>query len=130
MPEYTTYASTPGPKFDPVAVNKQIDAMLATVPQGKRGMLIAHADLANRKLSAAVLFKITDSVGGYARVSKTVGGGVDADAGVHVSFLYGNPELDEFDYAELVALFKARGQGWVRAHINAWRLMDGREVAL
>lgn len=116
--------------FDPVAVNKQIDSMLAMVPAGKRGILVANADLVNKKLSAAVMFKIAGGVGGYVRVSKTVGGATEADAGAHVSFLYGHPEDTDFSYEDMVALFKARGQGWIKAHMNAWRLMDGREVEL
>ena len=31
--------------FDPAAVNKQIDSLLAGVPKDKRGMFVVNADL-------------------------------------------------------------------------------------
>ena len=115
--------------FDPAAVNKQIDTLLAGVPKDKRGMFVVNADLKEKRVSGALLFKVTDNVGGYVRVSKTAGGGLDADAGARVTFLYGDPG-DEFTYAELVEVLKARGYGWVRAHMTAYRLFNGWEVAL
>lgn len=115
--------------FDPVAVNKQIDVLLAGVPKDKRGMFVVNADLKEKRVSGALLFKVNDNVGGYVRVSKTAGGGIDADAGARVTFLYGDPG-QEFTYAELVEVFKARGFGWIKAHMTAFKLMNGWAVEL
>lgn len=114
--------------FDPAAVNRQIDSFLATVPEGKKVTILAHADLMQKKVSGGVAIKLFDGASAFARVSKTFGGPTEADAGIRISFLAGPP--DTFSYAELVEVFKARGQGWVKAHMNAWRLFEGKEVEL
>jgi len=123
------------PKFDPVAVNRTIDNMLAAVPQGQRGILVFHGDLQTKKGSAALMFKVTNNIGAFVRVSKVAGQPVDVDAGGHISFLYGAapydaPELSEYTYPEVVAVFKARGWGWIKSHLSALRLVTGGEVWL
>lgn len=115
--------------FDPGAVNKQLDALLGTVPTGKRGVLILNADLTEKRASGALVFRIKDNVGAYVRVSKTMGGAVTADAGAKVTFLYGSP-AEDFNYSELVAVLKDRGFGWIKAHLMAYRLFNGWEVEL
>ena len=114
--------------FDPIAVNKQIDSMLAAIPPGKHGILIGYADLASKTASVGVAFKLADSVGGYVKLSKVINGATSAEAGVHASFLFSSEE--PFDRWELVEVFKARGQHWIKAHWNAWKLLNGYEVAL
>lgn len=122
--------------FDPGAVNKQIDAYLASVPPGKRLLLIGSADLMSKKASASIVLKVSDSVGAYVRVSKTVGGVTEADAGVKIALLVDMPGQDTpdpeepFTYAELVAVFKDRGLGWVRSHLYAYRVVNGGTVEL
>lgn len=115
--------------FDPVAVNKQLDSMLTTVPPGKRGVLVASGNLVSKQLSAALVFKISDNVGAYARVTKTLGGKTEADAGAKISFLI-DQGSDRFTYNELVAVFRGRGHGWFRSHINAYKILSGKEVRL
>lgn len=116
--------------FDPGTVNRQIDAYLATVPPGKRVLLLGNANLTTKTASAAVMLKVSDSIGAYVRVSKTPGQPVESDAGVKIAFLAGLPDEDPFTYAELVALFKDRGFGWIRAHISAYRVLHGGSVEL
>lgn len=118
------------PLFDPAAVNRQIDAIVATVPPGKRVTLIGNADLMSKKASAAIVFKVGDTVSAYARVTKTIGEKTEADAGFKISFLVELPEDDGFSYNELVAIFRARGTGWLKSHLNAYRLLNGGEVVL
>jgi hypothetical protein len=124
--------------FDPAAVNRQIDAIVATVPPGKHVTIIGNADLISKRANAAIIFKLNDTVSAYARVGKTVGGPTEADAGFRVNFLFGFPSndpiegmpLEGFTYNELVAIFKARGFGWFRSHISAYKLLNGGEVEL
>jgi hypothetical protein len=118
------------PKFDPAAVNRQLDALLATVPEGQHVCLIANADLMSKKASAALMVKMNTHLGAYVRVSKVAGGAFDADAGLRASFLFGVPEEDGFTYNELVAVFRDRKLGWIRSHINAYKLLNGWEVEL
>lgn len=116
--------------FDPGTVNRQIDAYLASVPPGKKVLLLGNANLSTKTASAAVMLKVTDSIGAYVRVSKTAGAPVDADAGVKIAFLAGLPDEEPFTYAELVAVFKDRGFGWIRSHISAYRVVQGGSVEL
>jgi hypothetical protein len=119
--------------FDPAAVNKQLDALLATVPAGKRGTLILNADLPGKRVSGALMFKAKVKgvdAGAYVRVSKTIGAALAADAGAQISFLADLGAEDEFTYEELVAVLKARGRGWIKAHLDAYRLFNGWEVEL
>lgn len=126
--------------MDPVAVNKQIDAFLASVPPGKRAVLLGQASLSERRLGASLVVRVTDNIGAYVRVGKTQGQKMDAEAGVKATFLIGpqgSPEklrylmgTDPFTYAEIVDIFRARGFNWVRSHLYAYRLMRGGEVEL
>lgn len=118
--------------FDPTAVNKQIDALLLSVPQGHHVCLTANADLLTKRASAALMVKMGDHLGAFVRVSKTAGGAVESDAGLRVSFLVSQaPEVEDvFTYNELVALFKDRGCGFVGSHINAYKLLNGWDVEL
>lgn len=120
--------------FDPAAVNRQIDAIVATVPPGKHVTLIGQADLMSKKANAAIIFKLNDTFSAYARVGKTVGGPTEADAGFRINFLAGHhvdpSPVEGFGYNELVAVFKDRGFGWLRSHISAYKLLNGGEVEL
>lgn len=117
--------------FDPAAVNKQIDAYLATVPPGKRVTILGQADLMSKKASAALIVRPLDHVGAYVRVSKTPGQKVEADAGFTVSFLLDQQFPDDgFSYPELVEIFRARGWGWIRSHMAAYKLLRGWGVEL
>lgn len=118
------------PKFDPAAVNRQLDALLATVPEGQHVCLIANADLSSKRASAALMVKMNSHFGAYVRVSKAGTGPFDADAGLRASFLFGSTEDDSFTYNELVAVFRDRGLGWVRSYVNAYKLLNGGEVEL
>lgn len=114
--------------FDPNTVNKQIDSYLASVPPGKRLVLIGNANLSTKTASAALMIKVTDNIGAYVRVGKAVGKPTDADAGFKISFLA--EPVPEFTYSEIVAILKDRGLGWVRSHIYAYRLVQGGTVEL
>lgn len=119
--------------FDPVAVSKQIDAIVATVPPGKHVTIVGNVDLMSKRANAAIVFKLNDTASAYARIGKTMGGATEADAGFRINFLYGDPQpltIDGFTYNELVAIFQARGAGWFRSHINAYKLLNGGEVEL
>jgi hypothetical protein len=120
--------------FDPGMVNRQIDGYLASVPPGKRVCLLGQANLLSKQASASIVLRVNDSIGAYVRVSKTLGGATEADAGVKIAFLYGGqaevPADLTFTYPELVAVFKDRGMGWVRSHISAYKLLHGQEVEL
>jgi hypothetical protein len=115
--------------FDPAAVNKQIDAVVASVPEGKRVLVLADGALSTKTIRAAIVIRISDNVGGYVRVSKTAGQKLDGDFGVGVSFLVDQGD-DEFTYEEVVALLRGRGFGPVKARWQAYRLFNGQEVAL
>lgn len=114
--------------FDPNTVNRQIDSYLASVPPGKRLVLIGNANLATKTASAALMIKVTDSIGAYVRVGKAVGKATDADAGFKVSFLA--EPVPVFTYAEIVAILKDRGLGWIRSHLYAYKLVQGEAVEL
>lgn len=118
--------------FDPAAVNKQIDAVVASVPEGKRVLVLADGALNTKTIRAAIVIRISDNVGGYVRVSKTAGQKLDGDFGVGVSFLVDTVETpdDGFTYEEVVALLRDRGFGPVKARWQAYRLFNGQEVAL
>jgi hypothetical protein len=119
--------------FDPAAVNRQIDAIVATVPPGKHVTIIGNADLISQHANAAIIFKLDDTFSAYARVGKSVGQKMEADAGFRVNFLVDSNSVEDvagFTYNELVAIFKDRGCGWMRSHINAYRLLNGGEVQL
>jgi hypothetical protein len=121
--------------FDPVAVNKQIDSILATVPPGKHLTIVGNADLMSKRANAAIVFKLNDTLSAYARVGKTIGGPTEADAGFRVNFLFGFPDIDPapvegFTYNELVAIFKGRGKSWLRSHLDAYKILNGGEVEL
>jgi hypothetical protein len=115
--------------FDPAAVNRQIDAVVASVPSGKKVLVIADGQLTSKTLRAAIVIRISDNVGGYVRVSKSPGQKLDGDFGVSASFLL-DGDRDEFDYDEVVELLRDRGFGLFKAHWKAFRLFDGHEVAL
>ena len=115
--------------FDPAAVNKQIDVLLASVPPGKRVLWVVEGNLQDKRVSGALMAKVTDNIGAYLRINKTAGAPVGADIGIRGSFLYG-ASGDEFTYAEVVEVLKARGYGWVRAHLTAYRLFNGWDVEL
>ena len=120
--------------FDPAAVNRQIDAIVATVPPGKHVTIIGQADLMSKKANAAIIFKVSDTFSAYARVGKSMGGPTEADAGFRVNFLVGHSvdssPVAGFTYNELVAVFRDRGLGWLRSHINAYKLLNGGTVEL
>lgn len=116
--------------FDPSAVNKAIDAYIATVPPGKRVVLLGNANLVSKVAGAAIMLKVSDTVGAYLRVTKSPGQRIDADAGVKVAFLAGLPEEETFTFAELVKLLEDRGLGWIGARMGAYRLMRGGHVEL
>lgn len=115
--------------FDPVAVNRQIDSFLQGVPAGKRGLVVLNADLLSKKASAALVVKVRENLGAYARISKTLGGALEADAGARITFLVPQ-EQKLFSYFELVELLKSRGFGWVKAHLGAFKLLRGKDVAI
>lgn len=119
------------PLFDPGAVNRQIDAYLASVPPGKRLALVGNANLNTKTASVALMVRVSDHFGAYVRVGKTVGGQVEADTGFKASFLVesGQP-VPVFSYPELVAVLKDRGLGWIRSHLYAYKLMRGEAVEL
>jgi hypothetical protein len=115
--------------FDPAAVNKQIDAVVASVPAGKRVLVLADGQLSSKTLRAAIVIRISDNVGGYVRVSKSPGQKLDGDFGVSASFLLDNTS-DEFDYDDVVEVLRGRGFGLFKAHWQAYRLFNGKEVQL
>jgi hypothetical protein len=121
--------------FDPVAVNRQIDTILATVPPGKHVTIVGNADLISKRANAAIVFKLNDTLSAYARVGKTMGAATEADAGFRINFLFGVPDVDPapvqgFMYNELVAIFRERGMGWLKSRISAYKLLHGGEVRL
>lgn len=122
--------------FDPGTVNRQIDAYLASVPANKRVVLLGNANLVTKQLGGAIMLKVDDTVGFYVRVSKAPGQPLESDAGIKIAFLAGLPPPDEgdtddyFTYSELVAVLKDRGFNWLRAHMGAYRLLRGGEIAL
>jgi hypothetical protein len=117
--------------FDPAKVSRQIDAYIASIPPGKTVVLVGNADLKSKSLSLGVAVKLHEDVlTAYARVTKTFGEDLAADAGFKVSFLYGDPEDGEFSYSELVQLLQCRGQGYWRSHFNAAKLVLGGTVEL
>jgi hypothetical protein len=115
--------------FDPSSVNKQIDAFLSTVPPGKKVILLGQASLREKKGSAALVVRVTDNIGAYARVTKTVGQELEVDGGFKITFLLEDHD-DSFTYSELVEVLKARGKGWIRAHIDAYKILNGQVVEL
>lgn len=120
------------PLFDPAAVNKQIDQYLATVPPGKKVTILGQVNLVNKNASAALIVRPLDHVGAYIRVGKTPGQALEADAGFSVSFLAAVEHLaeDGFSYSELVEIFRARGWGWIRSHMAAFKILRGWGVEL
>ena len=116
--------------LDPVTVNRQIDAYLASVPAGKRVVLLGQASLVEKKAGATLVVRATDWAGAYLRVSKVSGQKLETEAGFKISLLYDDPDVLHFTYPELVEVFRARGFGWVRSHLAAYRLMKGGEVEL
>ena len=116
--------------FDPGAVNRQIDAYIASVPPGKRVVLLGNINLINRQAGAAIMLKVSDTVSGYIRVTKIPGQSLESDAGVKIAFLAGMPEEETFTFSELVKLLEDRGLGWVGARMGAYRLMRGGHVEL
>ena len=116
--------------FDPTAVNKQIDAYISSVPPGKRVVLLGNVNLVSKAAGAAIMLKVSDTVGAYVRVTKLPGQQLDADAGVKVAFLVRMPEDETFTFSELVKLLEDRGLGWIAARMGAYRLMRGGHVEL
>lgn len=116
--------------FDPGAVNKQIDAYIASVPPGKRVVLLGNVNLVSKQAGAAIMLKVSDTVSGYIRVTKIPGQRFESDAGVKIAFLAGMPDEEVFTFSELVKLLEDRGLGWVGARMGAYRLMRGGHVEL
>lgn len=116
--------------FDPSAVNKQIDAYIASVPPGKRVVLLGNVNLVSKQAGAAIMLKVSDTLSGYIRVTKLPGQHFESDAGIKVAFLAGMPSEEVFTFSELVKLLEDRGLGWVRARMGAYRLMRGGHVEL
>lgn len=116
------------PIFDPASVARQIDAYVASIPPGKKVVLVGNADLTGKKLSLGVATRLAgDLLTAYARVTKPLGQKLEADAGFKVSFLVEEAE-ESFSYTELVKLLRYLGQGFWRAHLNAAKLALGGEV--
>ena len=44
--------------FDPTSVNKALDAYIATIPPGKKIVLLANTDFQTRKLSLGAAVKL------------------------------------------------------------------------
>lgn len=116
--------------FDPGAVNKQIDAYIASVPPGKRVVLLGNVNLVSKQAGAAIMLKVSDTLSGYIRVTKIPGQHIESDAGFKIAFLAGMPDEEVFTFSELVKLLEDRGLGWVRARMGAYRLMRGGHVEL
>ncbi len=108
--------------FDPVAVNRQIDQIAATIPQGKTIALIGHVDVATKKFSLSVAVR-KGPAEAFVRVGKPLGkGAFEADAGIKVSFLVDQPDDDwgVLDIADL--LIESKGLNTFRALFEAVRI--------
>lgn len=116
--------------FDPGAVNRQIDAYIASVPPGKRVVLLGNVNLVSKQAGAAIMLKVSDTVSGYIRVTKLPGQHFESDAGIKITFLAGMPDDETFTFSELVKLLEDRGLGWIGARMGAYRLMRGGHVEL
>jgi hypothetical protein len=113
--------------FDPTTVNRTLDAYLATIPPGKKVVLIANADLQTRKLSLGAAVKLGSVFTAYAGFTKDPGAAWGGDVGVKASFLIltGNPppgDSYEFDFGDIVDILEARGFSWPVAMWKAIRL--------
>lgn len=126
-----TYSTT---KFDPASVSRQIDSMIAAIPPHQRVAIVVSADIPTRKGSAALMIRVGDHFAFVARGSKTMGGGVDGDISARVSFLVGPRQFsgapEEITRAEVVSLFRERGNGWLQSHIKAWATLHDFDVYL
>ncbi len=126
-----TYSTT---KFDPASVSRQIDSMIAAIPPHQRVAIVVSADLPTKKGSAALMIRVGDHFAFVARGSKTVGGGVDGDVSARISFLVGPRQLsgdqEELTRAEVVSLFRERGNGWLQSHIKTWLALHDFDVYL
>lgn len=114
--------------FDPATLNKQIESYVATIPPGKKIVLLGEASLRKKEVTLALAVKLNDVFTAYTKVSKDPTG-FEATGGVKASFLF-EEEEDGFSYSELVAFFKSRGYGWIRAHLDAFKLSRGFDVEL
>lgn len=72
--------------FDPVAIDRQISSLVATIPQGSKAALIGHYDQKTKTFSLSVAGKVGDHVTVYGRVSKPIGKDFEGDAGIKVHF--------------------------------------------
>lgn len=112
--------------FDPTSVNKALDAYIATIPPGKKIVLLANTDFQTRKLSLGAAVKLNDVFTAYASFTKNPGANWDGDAGVKAAFLVTGappPETEyEFDFGDIVDIFEDRGYSWPKALWKAVQL--------
>lgn len=118
--------------FDPTSVNKALDAYIATIPPGKKIVLLANTDFQTRKLSLGAAVKLGDIFTAYAGFTKNPGAAWGGEAGVKAAFLVGAepPEEFDFDFGDLVDIFEARGYSWLASMWMAIRLRMTGSVEL